>query len=297
MSLSSRPLIFNLYKPPGVTSYDVIRKLKKLFPQRPKKVGHFGTLDPFAQGVLLIGVNGATRLNEYIHEMCPKTYLAKGILGQETETGDMTSEISQKDESEYFYKEISRFSLEFIEEKLRTQFLGEYWQEPHKFSASKFEGRKLYEYAREGIEVKKEKKRREIYNLRVKNFEFPLLDIEFSVSSGTFIRTLFSDCARYLGTLGVLEGLIRTKIGSVEMSDDPIEDYLRNSVDLKKLLGFSEICLEEELVTRIKLGNFVTKGEFSAPEGEFFWISDEQGKLEALGKIDEEGALRPTINF
>ncbi len=139
------PLVFNVFKPARVTSYDVVRHFKRHLPQGFGKIGHFGTLDPFASGVLMIGICGAARLNDFIHDFLPKTYLAVGKLGIETPTGDYTSEITQKDESLYLSREIASFSREFIEEKLKEKFIGDYWQAPHKYSASKFMGKNLHE--------------------------------------------------------------------------------------------------------------------------------------------------------
>ena len=118
-------------------------------------LGHFGTLDPFASGILLIGVAGAARLNDYVHDHAPKTYLAVGKLGVETPTGDLTVEVTQVDEGRYLKEEIAHFSKDFIESQLQENFLGQYWQAPHKYSAAKFEGKALHEWAREGVEIKK----------------------------------------------------------------------------------------------------------------------------------------------
>jgi len=212
--MSLKPLIFNCFKPARMSSYDVIRQFKRNIPKKELgKIGHFGTLDPFACGVLLIGVAGAQRLNNFIHDDLPKTYLAIGKLGVDYDTGDMTGECLQIDESEYFSREIASFSSTFIEEQLREKFLGKYMQAPHKYSAAKFEGKKLYEYAREGVEIKKEKKERFIHSIDVVKYVHPYLSIRYTVSSGTYIRTLFSECAQHLGTLGTLVSLVRESIG------------------------------------------------------------------------------------
>ena len=155
--ITSKPIIINLYKPKDMSSQHVVRLFKRKFPKKTK-IGHFGTLDPFATGVLMIGVNGAQRLNEYIHECLPKTYIATGILGLETATGDLTEEPTQRDDSEYLRTVIKDFSKEFIETHLRKKFLGVYMQAPHKYSAAKHEGKALHEWARAGVEIKKEKK-------------------------------------------------------------------------------------------------------------------------------------------
>lgn len=209
------PLIFNVYKPPGMSSYDVVRHFKRNLPVGFGKIGHFGTLDPFAEGVLMIGTGGAARLNDFIHEYLPKTYIACGKLGEETPTGDPTSEIVQKDSSLYLTQEIGRFPKEFIEERARARFLGQYLQTPHKYSATKFMGKNLHEWAREGVEVKKEAVERTIYALDVLDYKFPELTISSTVSSGTYIRTLFTELAQDLGTLGHLLTLKRQSVGHV----------------------------------------------------------------------------------
>ncbi len=209
------PLIFNVYKPAGISSYDVVRHFKRNLPQGFGKIGHFGTLDPFAEGVLMIGTGGAARLNDFIHEFLPKTYLATGKLGEETPTGDPTSEVVQTDNSAFLRREIGSFSREFIDERAKNKFLGTYLQTPHKYSATKFMGKNLHEWAREGVEVKKEAVERTIHAIEVVNFDFPLLTIRSTVSSGTYIRTLFTELSHDLGTLGHLLTLKRESVGHV----------------------------------------------------------------------------------
>jgi len=115
------PKIYNLYKPKDIGSFDVVRKWKRIL-RGQGKIGHFGTLDPFAEGVLMIGVSGAARLNEYIHDCLPKTYLAVGILGVETETGDLTVDPSQVDESDYLKEKISKLIKSLLKNNLMRSF-------------------------------------------------------------------------------------------------------------------------------------------------------------------------------
>src|SRR5690606_16997732 len=205
---------FNIFKPARMTSYDVVRHFKRHLPQGFGKIGHFGTLDPFASGVLMIGIAGAARLNDFIHEYLPKTYLAVGKLGVETPTGDLTVEPVQIDDSRFLREEIARLPKDFIKEKLREKFLGDYWQAPHKYSAAKFEGKALHEWAREGVDIKKEQVLRHVYDIKVIKYKFPYLSVRVRVSSGTYVRTLFSDFAQYLGTLGTLVSLVRESVGN-----------------------------------------------------------------------------------
>ncbi len=311
MNLEIDPFIFNIYKPREITSFDAIRTLKRTTLKGIKKIGHFGTLDPFAEGLLLIGINSATRLNNYIHDGLSKTYIAHGILGKESNTGDVTGEINKIDNSEKLTQEIAKLDIRFIEKKLTEKFIGDYWQAPHAFSAAKFEGKKLYEYARAGIEIKKEKKLKKVYSLKVLEYNFPELVIEFKVSSGTYIRTLFSECANYLGTLGYLDKLIRTQIGSVFSNDMDLDNHSLEeiNVDLEALLPFGSVCLDEMMMSKMIHGNPVKLDQVPGnssidekfcgivPEIEkMYWVKDENLKIRSLGGLLND-QLRPVINF
>lgn len=218
-SKSLPPLIFNVFKPARAGSFDVVRHFKRQLPLGYGKIGHFGTLDPFACGVLLIGIGGAARLNDLVHKHLPKTYLAIGRLGRETDTGDWQGAITQTDDSRYLAEVIGRFDRAFIEETLRKKFLGTYWQAPHIFSATKFQGKALHKWAREGVEIKKEPVERFVHALEVVRWQYPFLALRVTVSSGTYVRTLFSDAARELGTLGSLIALQRESVGKLKAAE------------------------------------------------------------------------------
>ncbi|WP_198296009.1 tRNA pseudouridine(55) synthase TruB [Bacteriovorax sp. Seq25_V] len=202
-------MFFLVNKPVGVSSFDVIRKFKRALSKKIGKIGHFGTLDPFADGLMIVGIGGATRLNDYTQKL-PKEYIAKGVLGIKSETGDFTAGEDQ------YYKDDNysslKYSNELIDETLKS-FLGEYDQVPHKYSATKFEGKNLYEWAREGVEIKKDPVRRHIYEIELLAVEGDEVTFRVSCSSGTYIRVLFEDLALKLGTFGALKELRRSKIG------------------------------------------------------------------------------------
>ena len=305
------PLVFNVFKPARMSSYDVVRHFKRHLPPGFGKIGHFGTLDPFASGVLMIGICGSARLNDFIHEFLPKTYLAVGKLGIETPTGDYTSEIIQRDDSLYLKKEIASFSAAFIEEKLREKFLGDYWQAPHKYSASKFMGKNLHEWAREGVEVKKEPVKRYVHKIEVVKYRFPYLSIRVEVSSGTYVRTLFSDMCNYLGTLGSLISLVRENVGPVsfknalKMKDWPQDKSLsiiEKGIGIKDILPFGVMRLDDRQTLAFKNGAFLrpenmellTSGEIS---DKYFWMLDTDGKLLGLAEKSFPREIRPKINF
>lgn len=296
-----RPFIININKPAGITSYDVIRKWKPVL-KTSGKVGHFGTLDPFADGVLMLGVAGAQRLNDYIHTYLPKTYLAKGKLGVETNTGDPDGEVIQNDDSDYLKTVIAEFDKVFIQNKLQTKFMGEYWQAPHTFSAAKYQGKPLHQWAREGVEIKKEPVRREVYQLEVEKFDFPDLWIRFQVSSGTYIRTLFRDCAIELGTIGMLEGLSREKVGGCTlenaMAPEPSEQFQTLAID--EVLSFASVGLDEKR-SRLYLNGVQLRPDqisFDAElnEGKPFWVRDESNEIIGLADLTAE-KLISRINF
>lgn len=306
---TKEPLVFNIFKPANISSFDVIRVFKRSFGKRLGKVGHFGTLDPFACGVLLIGVGGAARLNDYVHDLLPKTYLAVGKLGEETETGDFTVEVSQVDNSPYLEQTIAKMDKEFIQERLRGKFLGKYMQAPHKYSAAKFQGRKLLEWAKEGVEIQKEKKERHITNLEVVKFEFPYLSIRFTVSSGTYIRTLFSECANELGTIGALVSLVRESVGhhtselALKKRDWPADqqwDYRSHGLSMEETLILPKVVFapkEAKLLSNgvaLKIERAATIEE--AQESDLFWAKDEEGNLLGLVKIIE-GEWKVQVNF
>ncbi len=295
------PLIFNAFKPPRKSSFDVVRHFKRNLPKGYGKIGHFGTLDPFASGVLMIGVNGAAKLNNFIHEFLPKTYLAVGKLGIETETGDLTVDPSQIDDSRYLKEEISSFSDKFIENICREKFLGDYLQAPHKYSAAKFEGKALHRWAREGVDIKKEEVERTITKLEVVKYNFPYLIMRFEVSSGTYIRTLFSDCANALGTVGTLVSLVREKVGGCELKntiaykDWPSGEEWNISdhgLEMDKVLPFGSVYFEDKEAKLYSNGVILKKDRAAKILdadfiSDYYWIRDMNEKILGLAKVDD----------
>jgi tRNA pseudouridine55 synthase len=305
------PLVFNVFKPARITSYEVVRHFKRHLPMGFGKIGHFGTLDPFASGVLMIGICGAARLNDLIHDFLPKTYLAVGKLGIETPTGDYTSPVEQRDESLYLTREIAGFPASFIEEKLREKFLGDYWQAPHKYSAAKFMGKNLHEWAREGVEVKKEAVLRKVYRIEVVRYAFPYLSVRVEVSSGTYVRTLFADMCHYLGTLGSLISLVRESVGPVttatalHMRDWPRDkepSFVRLGLPVQEVLPFPSFRLDERQSLAFKNGAFLRPKQLrplapSTLSDRYLWMVDENQSLLGLAEKTYPTEVKPKINF
>jgi tRNA pseudouridine55 synthase len=306
----SQPLVFNAFKPARITSFDVVRHFKKNLPKGYGKIGHFGTLDPFASGVLMIGVNGAAKLNDFIHEFLPKTYLAIGKLGVETATGDLTVAPAQVDNSDYAKTQIAKFDKIFIQNFLRTKFLGDYWQAPHQYSAAKHEGRPLHEWARAGVKIEKEKKLRTIYSLDVVKYHYPYLILRVQVSSGTYIRTLFQDAAHELGTIGSLVSLVREAVGPCSLQNIIAKknwpsadnwDFEKYGLPIDQVLPFGSItfsAFEAKLYTNgVSLEK--TRAKNLNPKGlseKYFWVYNEEGKLLGLS-VMEEGMIKTQFNL
>ena len=299
--MTRNPKVFPIYKPPGPSSFQMVAKVKRAFKGQVKKVGHFGSLDPFAEGLMLIGVSGAAKLNQYIQQTFSKTYVAKGLLGVKTASGDTEGEILEKDLLP-FPEEID---LKKIKALLEEKFVGDYLQSPPAFSAAKHLGKPLYKWALEGKIVEKKPVLRKIYSLEILEFNYPHLTFKAEVSSGTYIRSLFEDMAEVLGTLGHLVELIRTNIGPHEMYSLPrhgeidAEGISQNEMSLDQALPLSEIKLKEVAAIKFSNGNNVssegidqvTMGKIDYLPGHA-WVFCPEGNLLGMGQNSSVG-LKP----
>ncbi|MFZ4714070.1 MAG: hypothetical protein ACOYL6_10175 [Bacteriovoracaceae bacterium] len=304
------PKIIPVFKPPRMNSTHVVAHFKRNLPGDFGKIGHFGTLDPFASGVLMLGISGGAKLNDYVHSYCPKTYLAVGKLGVFTETGDLTSPVMKIDDSLYLTSKIAQFPKEFLQEELSQKFVGDYWQAPHKYSAAKSDGRPLHEWARMGVEVVKEEKKRTIYSLEVVKYQFPYFIFRAKVSSGTYVRTLMSDIAHHLGTHGTLVSLCREQVGDVHfknliqkknwpekgMLGEELWDIEKFGLNVDQVLPLNDIVLDEEESTTYLNGKAMPWKWGSVTDKNIYWVRNK--KLEILGmgnSVDEK--LKTVFNF
>ena len=200
-------MIFNyvipLWKPLNWTSFDVVKKIRSKI--RPVKVGHAGTLDPFAEGVLMICTGKKTKSIEYFMDQ-KKVYIAEIFLGSETDTLDFTGRI------------IKTAPIHTLNEgsinNILIDFIGDIMQEPPMFSALKYNGQRLYKLARQGIVVPRKKRLVKIYDIKLLDFTADSIKIKVICGRGTYIRSLSRDIARRLGTVGHLKSLKRTRIGN-----------------------------------------------------------------------------------
>lgn len=202
-------------KPAGMTSHDVVDRLRRI--SGIKKIGHAGTLDPFATGLLIMGVGReATRQLDRFLKL-DKEYIATLKLGAVSDTYDRDGVITKNTENKKTLKTLSQEEIENVLEDFR----GEIDQVPPMYSAKKVKGKKLYELARQGKEIERKSVRIKIYELRIKNYNFEegLLSIICRVSSGTYIRSLGHDIGAQLGCGAYVDELRRTSIGSFQVTD------------------------------------------------------------------------------
>ena len=201
-------MIYNIYKPVGWTSFDVVKKLRGI--TRDKKVGHAGTLDPFAEGVLVIGTNADTKILTEISGTI-KSYRAILTLGEETDTLDIDG------------KTINRCPVSILDEKkvksVLNDFLGESEQVPPMYSAKKVNGVRLYKMARKNQFVERKPNLINIYDIKLNHIEENQIDFSVTCSKGTYIRVLGLEIAKKLGTVGHLTQLTRTAVGEYRIHD------------------------------------------------------------------------------
>ena len=193
--------IINVYKEKGYTSFDVVAKLRGILKQ--KKIGHTGTLDPDAVGVLPVCLGSATKLCDMLTDK-KKEYIAELVLGQETDTQDITGHILKETEVTCSEEEAVNAILSFI---------GDYDQLPPMYSAIKVDGKRLYELARQGKEVQRKTRPVTFYEIEILKMEFPFVRIRVLCSKGTYIRTLCHDIGQKLGCGAVMTSLERTRSG------------------------------------------------------------------------------------
>jgi tRNA pseudouridine55 synthase len=209
-------------KPSGWTSFDVVAKIRGLAKKQTGqkvKVGHTGTLDPAATGLLIIVLGSYCKRAEEFSKL-DKTYEAEMVLGKVSTTGDIEGEITQKSDIKPAQDEI---------EAVLNQFNGEIMQTPHKFSAMKVNGQRAYDLARSGKDVQLEPRKVNIYTLELINYSYPTLKLTTEVSSGSYIRSLAEDIGENLGTGAYLSSLRRLTIGDYNIKDAITIDELEKN--------------------------------------------------------------------
>ena len=243
----------NIYKPKGITSHDVVSKLRRI--TKIKQIGHTGTLDPFAEGVLPICIGKATRLIEYLND--DKEYLATVNFGKTTDTYDIDGQITSTSQKKITEKQII--------ESLKS-FQGETLQTPPIYSAIKVNGKKLYDYARQGKEVEISPRKVIIYKIELEDFNEieQTAKIRVACSKGTYIRSIAHDLGQNLCCGAFLSELIRTKAGSFKIEQSVqleefmyAEDVQKNLINPLNLLEIPKLELSENEYKKIIQGQFI----------------------------------------
>ena len=228
--------IINIYKEKGFTSHDVVAKMRGIC--RQKKIGHTGTLDPDATGVLPVCLGSGTKLCDMLTDK-DKEYVAELLLGVETDTQDVSGQVLKQQEV--------TVSEEQVREAIMS-FLGEYMQVPPMYSALKVNGKKLYELARAGKEVERQARPVFIHEIEVLELQLPLVKIRVACSKGTYIRTLCADIGAKLGCGGTMQSLMRTKVGGFSLEKAVTLSQLetiRDEEGLESILYPVESAFEE----------------------------------------------------
>jgi tRNA pseudouridine55 synthase len=283
--------LLNLDKPAGVTSRDVVNRVQRLV--KPHKVGHCGTLDPLATGVLVIALGPATRLVEYVQRMT-KTYRGTFLLGKRSDTEDIEGQVA----------ELSAPPIP-SREQLETaipQFLGTIQQTPPAFSALKVAGQRSYDLARRGQPAELAPRPVEIHALEILRYSYPELELQIRCGSGTYIRSLGRDLARAVGTEAVMSALRREAIGPFDVANGfgcdrlTMESIRQHLLPPIMALGdMPRIVVSEQELQRLSLGQSVAPSEKVAAH-ELVAVNA-VGELLAVLQPDSRGTWKPAKNF
>jgi tRNA pseudouridine55 synthase len=256
-------------KPAGVTSHDVVGMLRKRFDER--QVGHAGTLDPDATGVLLIGVGKATRLLRFLTAL-GKTYTAEVVLGTSTSTLDSSGEVTAT-------FDMSGITVDMARTIAAEHLTGPIMQIPPMVSALHVDGKRLHELAREGIEVERQPRPVTVYLFDVAATDDPsVLRIEVRCSAGTYIRTLADDLGRLLGGGAHLRNLRRTAVGSFSDSEALPPDECTLMAPVDALRDYPSVTIDEATADMVRHGRVLDRFQGDGP-----WaVVDQQGALLAV---------------
>ena len=249
--------IINVYKEKGFTSFDVVAKMRGIFHQ--KKIGHTGTLDPDAEGVLPVCLGKATRVCDLLTDK-DKEYEAVLLLGQETDTQDISGEVLNQAEV--------TCSPEKVEETILS-FVGDYMQVPPMYSALKVNGQKLCDLARKGVTVARQPRPVKIFDIQILEISLPEVRMKVHCSKGTYIRTLCQDIGSKLGCYGCMKSLLRTRVSEFTLENayrlSELEDMVRNTEETENysfvqsvdrvFLNYPAVSVKKEAGKMIRNGN------------------------------------------
>ena len=277
-----------LNKDEGMTSFFAASRLRRIF--STKKVGHTGTLDPMATGVLPVAVGGATRFIDFMPDS-DKSYRARFLLGKTTDTLDITGQVLTESEVNVKREDV---------EKIISDFTGEIFQVPPMYSALKKDGVRLYDLARQGIEVEREKRQITVYSLSLTDYEGENeFEIDVSCSKGTYIRTLIDDMGKRLGCGAVMTKLERTKANGVDIADCLTLEELTalcekgeaesslHTVD--RLLPYDIITVTDNQAKRFSNGGELDTERLKIiPQAGVYKVCSREGRFLGLGEITQD---------
>ncbi len=260
--------VINVYKEKGFTSFDVVAKLRGILHQ--KKIGHTGTLDPDAEGVLIVCLGSATKLCEILTDK-DKSYEATLLLGKTSDTEDSSGKILSECDVTASEEEIKEAVLSFV---------GEYEQTPPMYSAIKVNGKRLYELAREGKEIERAKRSVVIHKIDIVSVDVPRVTFRVTCKKGTYIRSLCRDIGEKLGCGGLMERLVRNSVNSIETRQKftkedaitlaKIEELVKNGTIEDKILSIDALFpllprfkVQGEGEKKLANGNILKTGELS----------------------------------
>ena len=279
--------ILNIDKPQCITSHYVVDAIRKVFPNQ--KVGHTGTLDPLATGVLPICIGEATKLSDKLVSETKK-YSVKMLLGVETDTYDITGRI-------IFASVLDKDEI-YIKERIK-RFIGKQQQMPPKYSAIKVEGKKLYQYAREDKDVEIKPREIEIYNIENIKIDLESKEVAFDVtcSKGTYIRSLVNDIGKKIGCGATMTELRRTQTGNFKIEDSiPLYDFLRlDYLDmLDRVISIEEYFDENKKITlsEEQLGKFLNGVKIEVESSNQIVRVYSKNKFIGLGTVEEKQLKR-----
>ena len=293
--------ILNIYKEKGYTSHDVVAKLRGITGQR--KIGHTGTLDPEAEGVLPVCLGRATKVCDLLTDR-DKTYEAVLLLGIRTDTQDVTGTVTDRGD-------IQGITREMVEQAAR-KYVGEYDQIPPMYSALKVNGKKLYELAREGKTIERKARRVRIYELEILEEALPRVRLRVRCSKGTYIRTLCDDIGADLGCYGCMEALLRTSVGPFALEEacrlEDVEAAVKAGELGKRLCPIDRLFAEYPAV-QVKKGweklayngnglkRSMTDGDREIKDGACVRLYDVGGNFLALYRYHREAEEYTTVKM
>ncbi|MFN8672094.1 MAG: tRNA pseudouridine(55) synthase TruB [Candidatus Sericytochromatia bacterium] len=278
----------NIYKEPDITSHDVVAKVRRVL--KFKKVGHAGTLDPMATGVMVVALGKATRLIRFLKEV--KTYKAEVFLGITTDTLDAKGKITSENEVKVTENQI---------QEIVKKYIGIIEQIPPMYSAIQKDGKRLYELARNGIEIEREKRTIEIYDIKILSYNLPKFEIEVFCQSGTYIRTLADDIGKDLGCGAHLSKLERTNANnfllenSLKIEDLSLDNINEKLINMQEPINYLEkLILDDEEAFRYSNGQRLRKKELK--KDDFIVVKNKKNDLLGIAKV-ENNILIPEVNF